>query len=910
MATDNPAPESQSVTAQLTASHTQLSYELRRLTRVATFVAIVSSPSVYYYFHHYQGWAVGKSLVFTFIACAACRGLCDILVRKVIPWPSLFGTDDRKLREDDVMNRRRAWTWRWFFRLTIFICAIITIIYMIQIHQHPTGVTWLGIVPAGWAKIVAITQNPLFGIYALQLPILFLTNFLIFLGPLVLMGVMQMKVFQPGDADWGVKLDDVRGQDEAKEEIRRIITLWQSGEVFEMAGGKRERGLIFHGAPGTGKTMMAKAIATGFNSPFITMPGSGFAQTFIGIDAVIVRILAWRAKRQAKKWGGQCIVFIDEIDAVGMRRASLGGSRMRPSHLPAPNGWEPEYHGRYGSLSPSGDLVCEDEQWREWKFRHNAPEPRAPYPPWFRKLADGVNQGIFPGFGGGGSLALNQLLVVMDGLDNPPFWRKFWNNRANSFLDAVYVVPRRVKKRWAYLIAAGLEAIGVFLILNTLLDETAESPFYAPLTAATAAWNIIIIFIGGVIVLMGVGIWGAASGRRKRKAEAKEWFKKAKKDDDDDGTVSLRLPKAKTNQNQIYFVGATNVPLEMLDPALTRPGRMGRHVWFRTPTKHDRRDIFDLYLGKVAHDPELDSPERRDEIARITNGYSPADIEQVCSMALATAHHSGRAYFMWPDLVDAMTVVESGSAINVTYLEEEAMGTALHEAGHAATAHVYRPEVESARISIRMRGDGSLGHHYALEKDERFTIWQSGYMGRLIWFLGGMAAEFVFRGENTSGVGGDLYAVSGYASQMVGASGMSPLPLDLNGKTFPDMDEDKTRERVLQRLEDIGVRLLNTGSIPDMRKRSYAAQFVGQAFVTAYNLIRINRDKIQAVADEVVEKKEIYGNELMHLLDSQEFVKPEIDWTDEEYWPKIMDYSKRREPQPQATNAETEERTM
>ena len=93
--------------------------------------------------------------------------------------------------------------------------------------------------------------------------------------------------------------------------MRRVVSIWQSGEQFERAGGKRERGLLFLGAPGTGKTMLAKAIATGFNSPFISIPGSGFAATFIGIDAIIVRILARRAKKLARKWGGQCIVFID-----------------------------------------------------------------------------------------------------------------------------------------------------------------------------------------------------------------------------------------------------------------------------------------------------------------------------------------------------------------------------------------------------------------------------------------------------------------------------------------------------------------------------------------------------------------------------------------------------------------------
>ena len=161
--------------------------------------------------------------------------------------------------------------------------------------------------------------------------ILFFTNFLILFGPLLLLGAGQIKGYEPGDADWGVKLDDVRGQAEAKEEITRVVSLWQSGEAFEKAGGKRERGVLFLGAPGTGKTMLSKGIATSFNCPFVTIPGSGFAQTFIGMDAVLVRYLAMKAKRLARKWGGQCIVFIDEIDAVGMRRQSLGvGLPARP----------------------------------------------------------------------------------------------------------------------------------------------------------------------------------------------------------------------------------------------------------------------------------------------------------------------------------------------------------------------------------------------------------------------------------------------------------------------------------------------------------------------------------------------------------------------------------------------------
>ena len=147
------------------------------------------------------------------------------------------------------------------------------------------------------------------------------------------MNLSQIQAFEPGDAEWGVRLADVRGQAEAKEEVRRVVAIWQSGEAFERAGGKRERGLLFLGAPGTGKTMLAKALATGFNSPFISIPGSGFAATFIGIDAIVVRILARRAKRLARKWGGQCIVFIDEIDAVGRAPATRSEDTGRRAGL-------------------------------------------------------------------------------------------------------------------------------------------------------------------------------------------------------------------------------------------------------------------------------------------------------------------------------------------------------------------------------------------------------------------------------------------------------------------------------------------------------------------------------------------------------------------------------------------------
>jgi ATP-dependent Zn protease len=779
-----------------------LAAQLRRLARVATFVAVLTSPAAFFFFHKEDGLSVGKSILFTVLVVIGFRGLIDLLIRRLIPWPSLFGTEDARLREEDVVNRRRAWTWRFYYRVAIFLGAIITIVFLKQYFLDPSHHTWWG---TGWHILQSIGHlftNRGFWLQLVLVMFLFLANFLIFMGPLMLMGISQIRGYEPGDAEWGVKLEHVRGQAEAKEEVRRIVTLWQSGEAFERAGGKRERGLLFLGAPGTGKTMLAKAIATGFNSPFVSIPGSGFAQTFIGIDALIVRFLSRKAKKLARKWGGQCIVFIDEIDAVGMRRQALRGQSVDAA--------TPTFFGPWGALNSSGDIIIETSAWRDHVFNARAPERRSPYPPWAQKLGGALNQGVFPGmFGGGaGQLALNQLLVTMDGIDNPPFMRRFLTNRINSLLDAVYIVPRRI------------------------------------------------------------------------------------------GKVSFRIPPPRPLGAQIYFIGATNVPFDVLDPALTRPGRMGRHVWFRTPTKEDRKDIFDLYLERVAHDPELDRPERRDEIARITNGYSPAMIEQICSMALTNAHHEGKAAFEWHHLFDAMTTAESGTAIGVRYGEAQTRAVAIHEAGHAAAAQAYRPELESSRLTIRYRGR-ALGHHLARDREERFggISWQSEERGDLIHTLGAMAAEYVFYGQNSNGVGGDLQMATATAADMVGAAGMGPAYLDL-GKL--DDDTEEAREQIMERFEKIGLRLMNrqrggadfqgdpiAAVLADPYKRVLAAQLLGQAFVIVFNFARANKNKIERVADVLTEKQEIYGDELNKLLVEQQFVKPEIDWMKEETWPQM-----------------------
>lgn len=94
--------------------------------------------------------------------------------------------------------------------------------------------------------------SPSFLLQFIQIGFLFMANFVLFMGPMLAMGISQIKVYEPGDANFGVKMEDVRGQKEAKEEVRRLVNIWSSGEDFRKLGGKPDRGALFVGPAGAG----------------------------------------------------------------------------------------------------------------------------------------------------------------------------------------------------------------------------------------------------------------------------------------------------------------------------------------------------------------------------------------------------------------------------------------------------------------------------------------------------------------------------------------------------------------------------------------------------------------------------------------------------------------------------------
>jgi len=222
----------------------------------------------------------------------------------------------------------------------------------------------------------------------------------------------------------------------------------------------------------------------------------------------------------------------------------------------------------------------------------------------------------------------------------------------------------------------------------------------------------------------------------------------------------------------------------------------------------------------------------------------------------------------------------------------------VHEAGHAVTAHVYLKGTESTRLSIRKRG-ASLGHHQALEKEERFSSWQHEEMGRMIWTLGAMAAERVFYGETSTGVGGDVQSATARAAWMVGSCAMAPERVELNGKFESSEEEEEERQKIMARFETIGSQIMSRAGggpfsndplsqvMQDREKRALAAQIIGQAYIAAHFLVEANKNAVSHIADVLVEKRELHGDEVLDLLNEANLTIPELDLTDERTWPTI-----------------------
>jgi cell division protease FtsH len=311
--------------------------------------------------------------------------------------------------------------------------------------------------------------------------------------------------------------------------------------------------------------------------------------------------------------------------------------------------------------------------------------------------------------------------------------------------------------------------------------------------------------------------------------------------------AGAQLAKRPLRYNNILVIAATNRP-EVLDPALLRPGRFDRRLYFDLPDAAGRRELIDHFLARKAHHPELNDDGTRRELARITFGYSPVMIEHLLDEALIWALRSGRDGMRWVDVSQAKLSEEIGLRQPVAYTPLEKEMVATHEAGHAVAAYLSGVGRRLEVLSIVKRRDalGLLAHNDA---EERWTRTRTELQAFLRIACAGMAAEELWFGESTTGPGADLVGATGIAAQMVGALGMADSLV-----SYMAMEEGLNERNVVAKV------------LSDRDGRARTDRLLKEAKLVVKEQLDLHRPLVEALRDALLEREELIGDEILAVL--------------------------------------------
>lgn len=375
------------------------------------------------------------------------------------------------------------------------------------------------------------------------------------------------------------------------------------------------------------------------------------------------------------------------------------------------------------------------------------------------------------------------------------------------------------------------------------LGLLAGTPAVGSLPAGTLVHRAVSEGVGGVVneLLVQMQSFDEPTGWQKVRARATD-------------AVNLLLPAARqvrrprTEPVDVMIIAATN-RADSLDPALLRPGRFDRRLTFDLPDKRGRREIVDHFLTRKAHEAGLDTDERRDALAGVTQGYSPVMIEHLLDEALVNAVRRGAATMSWTDIEHARLVVEVGLGQPVGYTEHETRLIATHEAGHATVAHLLAPHRRLEILTIVKRA-GALGLLAHGDTEDVYTRSRSELLALIRIAFGGQVAEELFFGDVSTGPSGDLHYATNVAAQMVGAAGMCDTLVSFAAIETSGLSGANLVARVLG---DAGGRRMVEELLHDQKQH-------------VRELLEQNHHLVAALRDALVERHELIGHEITDVL--------------------------------------------
>ncbi len=310
----------------------------------------------------------------------------------------------------------------------------------------------------------------------------------------------------------------------------------------------------------------------------------------------------------------------------------------------------------------------------------------------------------------------------------------------------------------------------------------------------------------------------------------------------------LRGPSGKPAN--ILLIASTN-RADSLDPALLRPGRFDRRLTFELPPKLGRRQLIDHFLTRKSHAPELDSDERRDALAAVTQGYSPAMLEGLMDESLIQAVRGKRSAMTWADVEHARLQVEVGMGQPVAYTDHERELIASHEAGHATVAWLVAPQrrLEILTIVKRREALGLLAHG---DREDVYTRSRAELTALIQIAMGGQVSEELFFGDVSTGPAGDLMYATQVAAQMVGAAGMTDTLVSYSAVQNSGFSDTNLVGRVLG----------------DSEGRRRVEEMLQRQKVVVRGLLEANQHLVAALRDALLDRYELIGREITDVLEA------------------------------------------
>lgn len=325
----------------------------------------------------------------------------------------------------------------------------------------------------------------------------------------------------------------------------------------------------------------------------------------------------------------------------------------------------------------------------------------------------------------------------------------------------------------------------------------------------------------------------------------------------------------------VVLLAATNRP-EILDPALTRPGRFDRQVQVELPDLKGREDILKVHAKNIKREDDIDY----EEIAKRTAGTSGADLANIVNEGALRAVREGRKKLTQEDLEESIeTVIAGQQKKNAVISDDQKKIIAYHEVGHALVAAIQTQKTPVTKITIVPRTGGALGYTMTVDKDEKYIMTKQELFDEIVTFAGGRSAEELIFNTKTTGASNDIEKATAIARNMVTIYGMDD--------EFDFMQLEQIQGRYLG-----GQRAMIVSDGTGNKIDEKVAKIISQAHMRAIEILKDNLDKLHEISDFLLKEETITGEEFMAILNKKGSDQAEVELAHESKEEKNSEDSK------------------